>query len=74
MDLTTTESLGIPDPGKWMPFFISLEHVYGAKLSSDDVDDMLFNCTTVFCYDGDTFVIDTPYKKFKEVFSNFKNQ
>ena len=74
MDIMTMESLGLPDPGKWLPFFIDLDQVYGGKLTSEDDDDPTFGCTTIFCYDGDTYIIDTPYDKFKQVFLKYKNQ
>lgn len=74
IDVLTVESLGISDPGKWLPFFIDLDQVYAAKLTTDDDDDITFGCTTIFCYDGEVFVIDTPYDKFKKVFINYKKK
>ena len=74
MATTTAESLGIEDPGKWMPLVLTLSNIYAAKLTSDDIDDELYGCTTVFCYDGDTFIIDTPYNDFKEIYKTYINQ
>lgn len=74
MDLSTVESLGLTDPGRWMAFCIELKYVYAIKLTSEDSDDALYNCTTAYCIDGDTYIIDTPYPEFKKIFLNYKNQ
>jgi hypothetical protein len=74
MDLGSEDLLGMPDPGKWLPFIIDLDQVYAAKLSSEDEDELTYLCTTIFCYDGDTYIIDTNFEKFKKIFIKFKNQ
>ena len=74
MDLATVESLGISDPGKWMAFCVELDMVYAIKLTSEDEDDILCNCTTIYCVDGDTYIIDTNYHDFKKIFLEYKNQ
>lgn len=74
MELSTVESLGITDPGKWMPFCIELDPIYAIKMTSDDETDSLHNCTTIYLIDGDTYVIDTPFPEFKEILFNYKNQ
>lgn len=74
MDIATIESLGITDPGKWMPFCIELDPIYAIKMTSDDETDSLNNCTTIYLIDGDTYVIDTPFLEFKTILFNYKNQ
>lgn len=74
MDLATVESLGIEDPGKWLSFCIDMKYVYGIKLTSDDETDPIFNCTTLYAVDGDTYIIDTPFEEFKKLFITYKNK
>ncbi len=74
MDLSTVESLGITDPGKWMSFCVDLDSAYAIKLTSDDESEPLYNCSTLYCLDGDTYIIDTPYHELKKIFINYKNQ
>lgn len=72
MSSVTMEALGMEDPGTWLPFFIDLSEVYGGKLSSKDVDEPTYDCTTIFCYDGDAYIIDTPFREFKLLFLKYK--
>ena len=52
------------DEGKWLPFIFDMEMISAAKLSSDEKDSPAYNCTTIFTNNGDTFIIDTPFKEF----------
>lgn len=75
MEPAISESLGVPDPGKWMPFAFHLDIVDAVKLTSDEDDHELFGCATIFTNSGDTYIIDTPYKKFLKIFlDHHKNQ
>lgn len=64
VDPTKLENMGMEDEGKWLPFIIDMDNIKAAKLTSDDPSTNVYNCTTVFCKEGDTFIIDTPYKDF----------
>ena len=74
MNADTVDSLGIEDPGKWMSFCIDLDSIYAVKITADETDEPLYNCTTVYCFDDVTYVIDTPYPEFKKIFLKHKNQ
>ena len=71
MEQGMSESLGIPDPGKWLPFIFDIGMVEAAKLTTDDEDDPLFNCTSIFTMNGDVYIIDTPFKKFSKIFVEY---
>lgn len=67
MNPTEMDVLGIKeDEGKWLPFIFDMEMVNAAKLSSDEKDSPAYNCTTIFTRNGDTFIIDTPFKEFSK--------
>ena len=68
LDIEKVELMGIEDRGQWMPFAFHLDVVVAVKLTSMDEDSLVYNCTTVFTEHGDTYIIDTPYKKFLPVF------
>ena len=71
MDPNMTESLGIEDPGKWLPFCFHLDIVEAIKMTTDDVDHVLFNCTSLFTKGGDNYIIDTPFKKMQKLFVEY---
>lgn len=71
MDPKDLDSLGIEDTGKWMPFIFHLSMVEAAKLTSDDVDSPLYNCTTIFTNSGDAYIIDTPHKQFFKLYKEY---
>jgi hypothetical protein len=62
------------DPGKWLPVTFKLGVINMCKLTSEDPDMPTYGCTTLFVYGGDTFIIDTPYREFQQVFEEFNNQ
>lgn len=70
LDIEKVELMGIEDKGQWMPFAFHLDTVVACKLTSLDEDSLVYNCTTVFTDHGDTYIIDTPFKKFLPVFTN----
>jgi hypothetical protein len=61
------------DPGTWMPFIFEMSMVKAAKLSTMDVDALTYGCTIMYTHDGDTFIIDTPYKEFFDKFKEFNS-
>lgn len=71
IDPVQLENLQITDNGKWLPFTFHMDMVIGVKLTTDDVDDQLFNCTTLFSEQGDTFIIDTPYAKMNKLYVQY---
>ena len=67
------ELLGMEDSGKWLPFIFEMEMVEGAKQASDDEDNIVFGCTTLYCKSGDSFNIDTPFPEFFKKFTKYIN-
>jgi len=68
MDMEKADLMGIQDKGKWLPFAFHLDIVIACKLASDDGDDVINNCTSIFTENGDTYIIDTPYQEFVTIF------
>jgi len=74
MDPETLEMMGIEqDRGKWLPFAFDLNIVVACKLTSDEEDQPTYNCSTIFTEFGDTYIIDTPYTLFQDIFASFYN-
>lgn len=73
IDPTKLDSLNLDDPGKWMPFCFHMDQVIACKLATDEEDLLPFGCTTVFTDNGDTYIIDTPYSEFEQLFINYHN-
>jgi hypothetical protein len=71
MEPAKMDALGMEDKGKWMPFMFHMDIVEAAKLSSEDEDLLMYNCTTIFTKAGDTYIIDTPYQKFFSLFKEY---
>jgi len=67
-----SNSLGIEDPGKWLPFMFDIEFIDAIKMTSDDVDEPLYNCSTIFTKNGEAYIVDTPYKKLTKIFIESK--
>jgi hypothetical protein len=61
------------DPGKWLPFSFHMDIVIACKLTTDDEDNTLSTCTTVFTEQGDAYIIDTPYTEFSALFTAYHN-
>lgn len=53
--------------GKWLPFAFDISLVDAAKMTTDDEESMVYKCTTVFLHSGDTYIIDTKYRDFIEL-------
>lgn len=68
LDLDKADLMGIEDKGKWLPFAFHLDIVVACKLTTDDEEETVYNCTTVFTDQGDTYIIDTPYTEFQTIF------
>lgn len=73
MDPDQADLMGMEDEGKWMSFAIRLDVVIAIKLTSDDEDQPLFGCTSVFTEYGDTYIIDTPYEEFEKKFLSMQS-
>ena len=72
-DAATAELIGKVDDGKWLPFVFSMEIVEAAKLTSDDDDSPLYNRTTIFTVQDQTFIIDTSYEEFSKKFIQYNS-
>lgn len=68
MDPQHVENMGIKDPGKWLPFSIHMDIIVGCKMATDDPDESICDCTTIYTEQGDTFIIDTPFVEFNTLF------
>jgi hypothetical protein len=73
IDLDKVEMMGIEDKGQWMPFAFHLDVVVAIKLTSQEEDSFVYNCTTVFTEHGDNYIIDTPYVEFLPIFTEHYN-
>ena len=68
MDLDRADLMGLTDKGKWLPFCFHLDIVIACKLTTDDEEESVYNCTTVFTDQGDSYIIDTPFTEFQTIF------
>jgi hypothetical protein len=68
MDLDKADLMGLTDKGKWLPFAFHLDIVSACKLTTDDEEETVYNCTTVFTDQGDSYIIDTPFTEFQTIF------
>lgn len=66
------EILGKIEDGKWLPFAVDISLVDACKMSTDVPDDFTYKATSLFMQNGDTFVIDTPYREFVRIWKQFK--
>lgn len=75
IDPSKLELMGMEeDPGKWMPFCFLMDNIVSCKLASDDEELLVYNCTTLFTSDGDTYIIDTLYEDFEKKFTRYYEQ
>lgn len=59
---TEMDLLGIKeDEGKWLPFAIDLNSISAIKMSTDERGEPTYRCSTIFCRDGSSYILDTPY-------------
>lgn len=71
---TDMDLLGIKeDQGKWLPFAIDLGIINAIKMSTDDKGEPTYKCSAIFCADGNTFILDTPYYNLVEKWENYIN-
>lgn len=68
LDVDKADLMGIEDKGKWLPFAFHLDIVIACKLTTDEEEELVHNCTTIFTDHGDTYIIDTPYTEFQTIF------
>lgn len=61
------------DNGKWLPFAIDLGVVTAAKVSTDEIGEPTYNCTSIFTNTGDTFILDTHYSDFMDKWESYVN-
>lgn len=63
------EHLGIDliSTGKWVPFSFFTNLVVAVRLTEDDDSHPLFGCTTIYMEGMETYIIDTPYDKFRRI-------
>lgn len=73
VDIDKAELMGLDDKGRWMPFAFSLHIVIACKLTSDEEDSLVNGCTTIFTEYGDTYIIDTPYVEFQDIFIKYSD-
>jgi hypothetical protein len=64
--------LGIKeDEGKWLPFAFDMSIVNAVKMSTDEKGEASYRCATIFCADGNSFILDTPYFDFVEKWDEY---
>jgi hypothetical protein len=68
MDLLGKDGI---DNGKWLPFAFPLDFVEAVKMSTDEEESEVFQCTTIFLQSGDSYIIDTKYKAFLKTWKEF---
>ena len=71
MDIDKAELMGLDDKGRWMAFAFDIDCVIACKLTSDDEEMLVNGCTTIFTEFGDTYIIDTPYTEFQELYIKY---
>lgn len=59
------------DRGKWLPFAFRIDVINMCKMTSDDPDHPTFGCTSLFLDNGDTYIIDTPFQVFENLFIGY---
>jgi hypothetical protein len=74
LDIEKVELMGLEDKGQWMSFAFHMDIVVACKLTSLEEDSLTYNCTTIFTEHGDTYIIDTQYKTFQQMFVDYNQQ
>ena len=59
------------DEGKWLPFAIDLGIINAIKMSTDEKGEPTYNCATIFCSTGDSFILDTPYFTMIDIWEEY---
>jgi len=71
---TEMNLLGLNDDGgKWLPFAIDIGVVTAAKMSTDEIGEPSYNCTSIFTNTGETFILDTHYLDFINKWESYIN-
>lgn len=71
---TDMDLLGIKDDaGKWLPFAIDLGIITAIKMSTDEEGEPTTGCSTVFCNEGSSFILDTPYNELLDIWMEYVN-
>ena len=64
--------LGIKeDESKWLPFAFDMLIINAVKMSTDEKGEASYGCATVFCSDGNSFILDTPYFEFVDKWQEY---
>lgn len=71
VDIDKAELMGLDDKGRWMSFAFDIDCVIACKLTSDDEEMLVNGCTTIFTEYGDTYIIDTPYVEFQDLYIKY---
>lgn len=72
IDPTQMDLMGLDeDKGKWLPFALHMGVVVAIKMATDEEDQLAYGCTTIFTEQGDTYIIDTHYEEFEELFAAY---
>lgn len=71
IDIEKADLMGIQDKGKWLPFVFHLDIIIACKLTTDDEDEIVYGCTTLFTENGDSYIIDTPFTEFQTIFQMY---
>ena len=74
LDPLQAEAMGIKDPGKWLPFDFHMGIVVGCKMASDDPEEPVYQCTTLYTEEGNVFIIDTPHAVFRKLFTAYNDE
>jgi hypothetical protein len=72
-DPEMSELLNKEDDGKWLPFAVDLSFIKSIKMTTDDIDHVSFNKTTIHTSDGDTFLTDVDFKTFLKKWETYHN-
>ena len=59
------------DQGKWLPFAIDMGIINAIKMSNDEKGEPTYKCATIFCTDGNSFILDTPYFELVEKWEDY---
>ncbi len=72
MNEEAAEDLNITDPGLWVKAAFDVTGIKAIKQATDDITDPLYYCTTIYFAAGDSYTIDVPYDKVRELWVQAK--
>jgi hypothetical protein len=71
---TDMDLLGIKeDDSKWLPFAFDMGIINAVKMSTDEKGEASYRCATIFCTDGNTFILDTSYFDFLQKWEEYNS-